>query len=59
MCLWCRESVHNGEYLHVHHVEPRRLGGADDINNLRLMHLYCHQQLHAKEKYDRERKRFA
>lgn len=59
VCLWCRESVHNGEYLHVHHVEPRRLGGADDINNLRLMHLYCHQQLHAKEKYDRERKRFA
>lgn len=54
-CFWCGETVHNDEYLHVHHVESRRLGGSDALFNLRLMHLYCHQQLHAREKSDRER----
>lgn len=54
-CFWCGETVHNDEYLHVHHLESRRLGGSDELFNLRLMHLYCHQQLHAREKSDRER----
>lgn len=54
-CFWCGETVHNDEYLHIHHVESRRLGGSDALFNLRLMHLYCHQQLHAREKYTRER----
>ncbi len=59
-CFWCGETVHNDEYLHVHHVESRRLGGSDEFFNLRLMHLYCHQQLHAREKSARERaQRFA
>ncbi|MBV8335841.1 MAG: group II intron reverse transcriptase/maturase [Alphaproteobacteria bacterium] len=59
MCPWCNETIHNDEYLHVHHLEPLKLGGSDELFNLRLMHLYCHQQLHAREKYCRERERFA
>ena len=59
VCFWCNETIHNDEYLHVHHLESRRLGGSDELFNLRLMHLYCHQQLHAREKYYRERERFA
>jgi RNA-directed DNA polymerase len=50
ICLWCRETLHNNEHLHIHHIEPRRLGGSDSLDNLRLMHLYCHLQLHATEK---------
>ena len=33
-CFWCGESVHNDEYLHVHHKEAKRLGGSDKLSNL-------------------------
>lgn len=64
VCPRCGETLHNDEYLHVHHDEPKRLGGSDELSNLRLMHLYCHLQLHAREKEarrvrTRRRKRFA
>ena len=45
-CSVCRDSLHNGEELHVHHVTPRSRGGEDAISNLALVHLYCHQQMH-------------
>jgi RNA-directed DNA polymerase len=54
-CLWCGETLHNDEYLHIHHNQPKRLGGSDEPSNLRLMHLYCHHQLHAREKQARRR----
>lgn len=45
-CPLCRDSLHNDEELHVHHVIPKSQGGEDAISNLALVHLYCHQQLH-------------
>lgn len=48
VCETCKVSLFNGEELHVHHVKPRKDGGKDDIHNLRLVHLYCHQQIHRK-----------
>ena len=45
-CLVCRDSLHNDEELHVHHVIPKSQGGEDAISNLALVHLYCHQQAH-------------
>ncbi len=45
-CPICRESLHNDEELHVHHVIPKSRGGEDAISNLALIHLYCHQQTH-------------
>ncbi|MHA6770303.1 hypothetical protein ACX376_23610 (plasmid) [Sphingobium ummariense] len=30
-------------------------GSAGRLLNLRLMHIYCHQQLHAREKYAQDR----
>ena len=36
-----------GEAVQVHHKTPHSQGGEDDWNNLQLLHLYCHQQLHA------------
>ena len=46
LCPTCRDSLHNGEELHVHHVIPASRGGEDAISNLALVHQYCHQQTH-------------
>ena len=48
LCPHCRGSLMNDEELHVHHHRRRADGGTDDPENLRLVHLYCHQQIHAK-----------
>lgn len=47
-CPVCQESLHNNEELHVHHVHRRAAGGSDSYDNLRLVHLYCHQQIHSR-----------
>ncbi|MEO1432849.1 MAG: HNH endonuclease signature motif containing protein [Cyanobacteria bacterium J06633_8] len=46
MCPTCRESLFNGEELHVHHIIPKSKGGKDTYKNLQLVHLMCHQQIH-------------
>jgi len=46
VCEVCRESLFNGEELHTHHVKPKKDGGKDTYRNLKLVHLYCHQQIH-------------
>jgi RNA-directed DNA polymerase len=46
VCEVCGESLYNGEELHTHHVTPKREGGKDTYHNLKLIHLYCHQQVH-------------
>lgn len=48
LCEICNESLFNGEELHTHHVIPKRDGGKDVSHNLKLVHLYCHQQIHSK-----------
>jgi RNA-directed DNA polymerase len=48
ICPQCRTSLANGEDVHVHHVRKRIDGGGDEDANLRLVHLFCHQQIHAK-----------
>ena len=45
-CLGCGASLFTDEELHVHHREPRHQGGKNCYDNLALVHLYCHQQLH-------------
>jgi RNA-directed DNA polymerase len=46
-CPLCGESLFNDEELHADHIETRKQGGKDTYRNLRLVHLYCHQQRHA------------
>jgi len=46
-CPVCSESLFNGEEIHTHHLIPRHQGGKDTYANLQLMHLFCHQILHA------------
>jgi RNA-directed DNA polymerase len=47
LCSHCGASLFNGETLHRHHLLPKGKGGSDARSNLRLLHLYCHQQIHA------------
>src|SRR5262245_40297202 len=47
-CPVCGMHLMNGEELHRHHKQPRGAGGTEALGNLELVHLYCHQQRHAK-----------
>jgi len=49
VCEICGESLFNEEELHTHHVIPKKDGGKDTYRNLKLVHLYCHQQIHSHE----------
>jgi RNA-directed DNA polymerase len=46
-CTHCEASLFNGEVLNRHHLHPKGEGGSDERSNLQLVHLYCHQQIHA------------
>lgn len=48
LCSVCGESLFNGEEIHKHHIVPQHQGGKDTYSNLRLVHLFCHQQIHSK-----------
>jgi RNA-directed DNA polymerase len=50
-CLECFESLFNEEEIQIHHRVPRSLGGNNSYSNLVLVHLLCHQQIHAKAKW--------
>lgn len=50
VCTLCGETLFNGEEIHKHHITPRQHGGQDTYSNLRLVHLFCHQQIHSKKK---------
>ena len=47
LCPVCRQHLENGEERHIHHIVPKRIGGTDALDNLRLVHLYCHRQIHS------------
>ncbi|MGB3614570.1 MAG: group II intron reverse transcriptase/maturase [Elainellaceae cyanobacterium] len=46
-CSVCGDSLFNGEALELHHRIPKARGGQNTFDNLELLHLYCHQQIHA------------
>ena len=47
-CPVCRDTLFNGEKLHIHHILPKAEGGTDQYKNLALLHVTCHQQVHQK-----------
>jgi len=49
VCPKCGDYLDNGEELHEHHRIPRTQGGSNSPDNLTLLHLYCHQGVHAKK----------
>jgi RNA-directed DNA polymerase len=50
-CRECGESLFNDEELQIHHLVARSLGGKDNYSNLVLVHLLCHQHIHAKAEW--------
>ncbi len=46
-CPECGESLFNDEEIQVHHLLARSRGGSNLYSNLVLVHLLCHQQIHA------------
>src|SRR6266566_406706 len=46
-CPECGESLFNDEEIQVHHLLARSQGGKDSYGNLALVHLFCHQHIHA------------
>jgi RNA-directed DNA polymerase len=49
-CPQCGESLFNDEELQVHHLHARAEGGKNVYSNLVLVHLLCHQHIHAASK---------
>lgn len=47
-CPECGESLFNDEERQIHHQQARSEGGTDSYSNLYLVHLLCHQHIHAK-----------
>ena len=56
LCPICKNTLFNDEELHVHHKIPKAKGGRDTYDNLLLVHLFCHQQIHAREDVDDEQR---
>ncbi len=46
-CSWCKQPLGEKEGLHVHHIQPRHLGGKDTYDNLVYLHEDCHHSIHA------------
>jgi RNA-directed DNA polymerase len=49
VCPICGESLFNGEELQMDHVQPKRDGGEDSYDNLKLLHEDCHKQKTARD----------
>lgn len=47
VCPHCGMSLYIGEDLQEHHQTPRAQGGTNALDNMMLVHLYCHQQIHS------------
>ena len=45
ICPVCNAELLNNEELEIHHVKPRKDGGADEIKNLVILHKVCHKQV--------------
>jgi RNA-directed DNA polymerase len=45
-CSYCDRLIEEMTDTHIHHIRPRSEQGTDELNNLLLIHLSCHGELH-------------
>ncbi|NEO61433.1 MAG: group II intron reverse transcriptase/maturase [Moorea sp. SIO4G2] len=45
-CAHCGLLFRDGDSLETHHIIPRTQGGNDQLKNLELLHLHCHDEKH-------------
>lgn len=47
ICPICKQRLYQEEQLDIHHLKLKIKGGKDTLNNLALLHVTCHRQLHS------------
>ena len=52
-CQHCGEKLKPKDMLEKHHIKHKSKGGNNTDQNLALVHLHCHDQLHTKEKLNK------
>lgn len=45
-CKWCKGPIYFGQVIKIDHIVPKKDGGSSTLKNLRLVHGYCHDQIH-------------
>lgn len=45
VCPECGETLHNGEFIELHHIKPKRTGGKYRMDNIQPLHRICHQRI--------------
>jgi 5-methylcytosine-specific restriction endonuclease McrA len=45
LCALCQQSLHNGENVELHHINPVKEGGTYKLKNITPLHQICHQQI--------------
>ncbi|WP_424101225.1 group II intron reverse transcriptase/maturase [Moorena producens] len=45
-CTHCGLTFRDGDLIETHHIIPRAQGGKDQLKNLELLHLHCHDAKH-------------
>ena len=50
-CEWCNQPITDEQSqdsaFHTHNIRPRSEGGNNQLGNLRLVHVECHNSLHS------------
>ena len=52
-CTHCHHTFKSEDHLEMHHLKPFSQGGSNKDDNLVLVHLHCHDQLHSKQTRNR------
>lgn len=45
-CAWCKGPIYFGQVVETDHKIPKKNGGSNNFENLRLVHGHCHDQIH-------------
>lgn len=45
-CSLCQGPILVGQMIEAHHLVLQKNGESDSLNNFRLVHIYCHDQIH-------------
>lgn len=50
-CNWCGQEFHISDIplMEIDHVQPKKEGGSDSLNNLQLLHRHCHDSKTAQD----------
>lgn len=44
-CLVCGSTFMERDCIEIHHIQPKKMGGTNDLKNLVALHNFCHKQV--------------